>query len=285
MTIVAESALVTTLGGSVRYARSPDLLYTPASVMKTLTLYTARQTITDAMLEDEVTVDSSDLLGGSTAHLQADDVLTWNDLFHGMMMPSGNDAAHCVARVAGDMLPGSGDPYERFLARMNAVCTEFGWVGANVASSSGLDTESRLSARQVCELLLALDDYSVAVAGTQRWAGAITGPNARTQVWKHTVKPDGEVPLPEMVAAKGGTLFEPPTANLALLWDDSLGNRHALATLHSTQAARYSDVRTILDGIPAMRVQVDDRARPVIRMRHRLDGVVRDVSSVTPSLP
>lgn len=285
MSVVAESALDISLGGSVRYSKSPDLLHIPASVMKTMTFYVARQTVTDAMLEDTVTVASSDLLGGSTAHLQAGDVLTWNDLFHGMMMPSGNDAATCVARVAGGMLPGSGDPLGRFLARMNQVCTEFGWVGANCASPSGLDTDSRLSVRQVCDLLFALGDYEVAVAGAQRWVGTITGPNAREQVWKHTIKPDGAAPLPEMVAAKGGTLFDPPTANLALLWEDDLGTRHALATLHSTQAARYSDARTILDGIPAMRVQAGGAPRDVVRMRHRIGGVTRDVTSVASLLP
>lgn len=285
MTVVAESVLDISLGGSVRYSKSPDLLHIPASVMKTMTLYVARQTVTDAMLEDTVTVASSDLLGGSTAHLQAGDVLTWNDLFHGMMMPSGNDAATCVARVAGGMLPGSGDPYERFLARMNAACSEFGWAGANCASPSGLDTDSRLSVRQVCDLLFALGDYEVGIMGTQRWAGTITGPNAREQVWKHSVKPDGAVPIPEMVAAKSGTLFDPPTANLALLWNDRAGTRHALATLHSTRAARYSDARTVLDTIPVAQVQVGGDPRNVVRARHHVGGVTREIASFESLLP
>lgn len=280
MNIVAESALDVVTGGTVRYQKSADLLHMPASVLKTLTLYTARQLISTSMLEDTVTVSSADMLGGSTAHLQVGDVLTWHDLFHGMMMPSGNDAAHCVARVAGGLLPGTGDPYERFLARMNEVCTEFGWDGAYVASSSGLDTDSRLSARQVCELLLSLGGYEVGIMGTQRWAATITGPNARTQVWKHTIRPDGVVPLPEMVAAKGGTLINPPTANLALIWEDVLGTRHALSTLHSTQAARYSDVRAIIDAMPAMSVQFNGARRSVIRVRQRVDGSTNDIDTI-----
>lgn len=278
--IAAESGHDVTLGGAVWFSRYADVPQIPASVMKTLTFYVARQLVRDAMLDETVTVAADDLLGGSSADLQAGDVLSWRDLFHGMMMPSGNDAAHCVARVAGALLDGTGDPYERFLDRMNEVCLERRWTGAVVASSSGLDTDSRLTARQVCELLFSLDPFCVQVMGTQRWAGTITGPNARTQVWRHTIKPDGAVPLPEMVAAKGGTLFDPPTANLALLWDDGLGVRHAMALLHSTQAARYTDTRQILDRVPLLRVQVDGQARNVTRLRHRYGNATREIQTL-----
>ena len=49
-------------------------------------------------LEEEVKIsETSAALGGTTAYLRKGDSLTVYDLLHGMMLPSGNDAAHALA--------------------------------------------------------------------------------------------------------------------------------------------------------------------------------------------
>jgi len=44
------------------------------------------------------------LVGGTTANLLAGDTLTITELFYGLMLPSGNDAAHTLAFFCGDLL-------------------------------------------------------------------------------------------------------------------------------------------------------------------------------------
>ena len=39
--------------------------------------------------------------GGTTANLQEGDILNLRQLFHGMMLPSGNDAAYTLAEFFG----------------------------------------------------------------------------------------------------------------------------------------------------------------------------------------
>ena len=47
----------------------------------------------DAVRIKVLTPATSDILGGTSANLLAGDVLTVTELMHGMMLPSGNDAA------------------------------------------------------------------------------------------------------------------------------------------------------------------------------------------------
>ena len=59
---------------------------------------------------------TSTLIGGTTAKLQEGQVLTLLELFYGMMLPSGNDAAIAVSEAIGllSFLKGKGrnfDPY------------------------------------------------------------------------------------------------------------------------------------------------------------------------------
>lgn len=47
----------------------------------------------DAVRIKVLTSSTSEILGGTSAQLLAGDVLTVSELLHGMMLPSGNDAA------------------------------------------------------------------------------------------------------------------------------------------------------------------------------------------------
>lgn len=249
-TINAPSALCITANGRVTYAKDPDTARVPASVIKLMVLHLARTAITDDMLHDTVTFTEADASRGTSAKLKPGDVITWNDLFHGLMLPSGNDAAKCIARNVGSLHEGEGSPLRRFIAAMNArAVEEFGWQGASFSSASGLERRSRLTARQACELALALDPYATAVSGATSHDITITGPNARSYTLEHTVSAAGPVHFPEMVAAKTGTLKgNPQLANCVMLWDDGRGRHHATAVLNSwPRDERLHDTRAIMD--------------------------------------
>lgn len=78
-----------------------------ASLTKIMNFYTVLNLIdrkgistnTKIKIDEEVASVS-----GTTANLLAGDSLTINDLFYGLMLPSGNDAAHALAHFCGDLL-------------------------------------------------------------------------------------------------------------------------------------------------------------------------------------
>lgn len=78
-----------------------------ASLTKIMTLYTVFS-ITDALnisLQTPVQVtETAAQVTGTTACLNAGDTLTLNELLYGMMLPSGNDAAHMLAYFLGGVL-------------------------------------------------------------------------------------------------------------------------------------------------------------------------------------
>lgn len=80
-------------------SKAPTTLRLPASLTKLMTLITAYDYITD---ENEiVTIDSSDLIGGSGDNLVAGDKVSIRDLVYDMLLPSSNDAATALARHIG----------------------------------------------------------------------------------------------------------------------------------------------------------------------------------------
>ena len=78
-----------------------------ASLTKIMTFYTVLKLI------DRFEVNTSEFIKvdeevsaviGTTANLYTGDKLTIEQLFYGMMLPSGNDAAHCLAKYFGTIL-------------------------------------------------------------------------------------------------------------------------------------------------------------------------------------
>lgn len=96
-------------------------------------------------------------IGGTSAHLEANDVLTIWDLLHGLMLPSGNDAALTLAENFGTYIylksekykakvkqdPSYADkkvrePVKYFLCMMNKMASELGLKFTYYANSHGL---------------------------------------------------------------------------------------------------------------------------------------------------
>ena len=68
----------------------------------------------------------------------AGEVLTLEELLYGLLLPSGNDAAECIA----DHCSGG---VERFVARMNEKAAALGMTHTSFANPSGLDAQGHYS--------------------------------------------------------------------------------------------------------------------------------------------
>lgn len=128
--ISAEAWLVADLdSGAVIAARDPHGRHRPASVIKVLTAMAA---INELNLNRTVTGTPEDAaVEGTKVGVAPGGVFTVNDLLHGLLMGSGNDAAHALASQLGGM------PVA--LDKINALAAQLGGHDTRVATPSGLD--------------------------------------------------------------------------------------------------------------------------------------------------
>ncbi|WP_245641835.1 D-alanyl-D-alanine carboxypeptidase family protein [Nonomuraea candida] len=156
-----------------------------ASLTKTMTAYVVLQI---ARPTDVVRVTREDVAyaedgGGTTANLRPGDRLTVGELLYGLMLPSGADAAHALARTYG---PG----VEGFVARMNATARALGMNDTEYVNADGLPMpggDGYSTARD--QAVLAARALRVPlikeVAGTRRHHLDATGEH-RSYTWRNT---------------------------------------------------------------------------------------------------
>lgn len=129
-TVLSAAWLVADIDtGDVIAMKDPHGRYRPASIIKVLLALVA---IEELPLDQQVTVsDESAGQEGSAVGLGAGGTYTVNDLLHGLLMVSGNDAAHALAQLLG------GD--EATLQKVNDKAQQLGLHDTRAASYSGLD--------------------------------------------------------------------------------------------------------------------------------------------------
>ncbi len=115
--------------GEVLAARNAHGLMRPASTQKILTFLTLLPELDPAMLYRARFEDAN--VEGSKVGLVPEATYSVHNLFEGMMLISGNDAANALATAAGGV--------RRTVARMNAVARELGAINTTVRNPSGLD--------------------------------------------------------------------------------------------------------------------------------------------------
>ncbi|MCK0174490.1 D-alanyl-D-alanine carboxypeptidase [Mycolicibacterium sp. F2034L] len=128
--VSAEAWLVADLDtGDVIAARDPHGRHRPASVIKVLT---AVQSIKELNLAKAVPGTAEDAAAeGTSVGVDVGGLYTVNDLLHGLLMYSGNDAAHALARQLGGM--------DTALLKINQLASKLGGRDTRVATPSGLD--------------------------------------------------------------------------------------------------------------------------------------------------
>ena len=124
------------------FSKNADEALPMGSTAKIATALTVRKYLTD--LDQHITIDESDPVSDplefSNMGLKAGMVLTVHDLLYGLLIPSGNDAAHAFARVIGANLPGGDtDPQQAFIDAMNQEAASLGATNTHFATVDGLD--------------------------------------------------------------------------------------------------------------------------------------------------
>lgn len=236
----------------------------PASTVKLMNALVFSDWVGPGDLSTTVAVTAADVVNWATnsnAGLITGDVLSYEDVLYGSLLPSGNDAAKCIARNVGTLIisgagPGSStDPVDRFVEAMNAKAATLGLPTAVFVDSFGLSSSNLMSATDLSLLMLefAADAYLVGVGGTYTRGLVISGPNARTENVTHTINPSGAVPFPEFLCGKTGTVtYGDPALDsggcCAMLWQSPSGVRRISAVMGANPPEeRYVDLRKMID--------------------------------------
>lgn len=127
--------------GDILASREPDLRLPPASITKVMTLYIAFDEITKGhtSLDDEVLISEKAWRAqGSRSFIEVGNRVRLEDLLHGIIVQSGNDASIAVAEhIAGDE--------SVFAQLMNKHAARIGMVNTHFTNSSGLPDDAMLT--------------------------------------------------------------------------------------------------------------------------------------------
>lgn len=128
--VSAEAWLVADLdSGDIIAARDPHGRHRPASIIKVLV---AMQSLRDLPLNKQVVGTPDDAAAeGTKIGVKDGSVYTVNDLLHGLLMHSGNDAAHALSGQLGGM--------DTALRKINELAGKLGGRDTRAATPSGLD--------------------------------------------------------------------------------------------------------------------------------------------------
>lgn len=149
----ASFVLMDARTGEIITSKSPNLAHAPASLTKLMTAYLTYQAIARGTLKPDQTVPVSDAAwkaGGSRMFISPRMSVTVDQLLHGLIIDSGNDAAVALAEA----VSGTQDA---FVTSMNAEAAKLGLTGTHYANVSGLpDPTLHTTAADVARLSLAL---------------------------------------------------------------------------------------------------------------------------------
>lgn len=131
--------------GEVFAERNADEEVALASLTK---VFTTIEALERGNLSDRITTRASDLFDSRSTLMGfgAGETFTLEDLLYGMMLPSGNDAAHAIARALGTE-PGLSDEeaVERFMDFVNERVRNMGLTHTNLLNPHGWGVEGHYS--------------------------------------------------------------------------------------------------------------------------------------------
>lgn len=191
------------------YKKNADARTAPASLLKLLTALTALK----YCRPDEVfTVgDEIDLIAwdSSRAHIEKGWTLTFEELMYGMMLPSGNDAAYCVAANVARKLTGETDAAKAvayFIDRMNETAGKLGMTNTVAKTPDGYDEKGQYTTAEDLLILARAalkEDLIVKVCSCPRYILD----NEKILVWEttnHFLRPEKYYYNDHVYGLKGG---------------------------------------------------------------------------------
>ena len=131
-------------GATVLFERGMRERVAPASLTKIMTAHVALQR---GALDQRVTVTKSDMIGQASMGLREGETLRLETLLHGLLLPSGNDAALAIARAVGAQTGGGSDAeaVARFVGWMNEEAIRLGLADTRFVNPHGLDRPGHYS--------------------------------------------------------------------------------------------------------------------------------------------
>lgn len=220
----------------------------PASITKIVTAILA---LKYGNMEDEITITEADLNledGSQMSGIQAGDKTTMEELFHVLMIYSGNDAAMAIARHVGGSV-------EQFVEMMNEEAKNLGATGTHFANPSGLHDENHYTtAYDIYLFLQEALQYEKFVDTMQNGSYTFTYYKADgTKVQKYLDSTDkyltGEKTPPKNVTVLGGKTGTTSKAGscLAVLCQNAYGEPYISVVLNAqNKTSLYRDMNLLL---------------------------------------
>lgn len=273
-TVTAKSIYVIDMTSGVElYAKDP---YAHLQVGSLVKLVTALVAVDNVELDEHVKIIESDLVDTdmySNMSLQAGDTLTVSQLLYGLLIPSGNDGAHALARHVGAKLSGSDDPAtqtEAFVREMNAYAENLGIENSRFTVPDGIDTPNSYSSAYDVTILareLMKNEFLRSVVNEPGYRFISVGPEARVYEKSTTNQLLGQFGV---IGVKTGTT-EQAGGNVVLAREINAGNNDALITIigadHDYETnldARWDDASMLISDMDTRFAWTDPTADGVL---------------------
>jgi D-alanyl-D-alanine carboxypeptidase (penicillin-binding protein 5/6) len=149
----AAWALIDTLSGQTLGAANADQRRDPASLTKLMTAYVAFDALRSKTITPSQMVTVSERAwkaGGSRMFIEPRKAVSVDELLHGVIIQSGNDASIAIAELVGGT-------EEAFVDRMNREAAKLGMTGTHFTNADGLpDPQHYSTAADLAKLAVAL---------------------------------------------------------------------------------------------------------------------------------
>ncbi|NTV44183.1 MAG: D-alanyl-D-alanine carboxypeptidase [Candidatus Yonathbacteria bacterium] len=224
-----------------------------ASVTKAMTALLAHELISS---DEEVEVQSSDLLVEGDSGLSMYERFKRNDLIDFTLSVSSNDGARTLARVAGTRLtPQEGDePIARFIRSMNERAQSLGLVQTFFLNESGLDESTYVAGAYGSAHDMAML-FAEIVRAYPELLEATTYPSLSipSSIGTHTAKNTNSIAgkIPGLIGSKTG-FTDLAGGNLVIVFEPEPLHPVVIAVLGSTSEDRFADTDALVGATVAM---------------------------------
>ncbi|MER2189568.1 MAG: serine hydrolase [Solibacillus sp.] len=239
--------------GRLLLGTAPHVQLPIASLTK---MWTAFVVVTYSNLADEVTIsDAAVRSEGSSIYLEAGDVWTVEELLHGLMLRSGNDAAHALAEHTGGSVDG-------FVYLMNDLANKYGLANTMFTNPSGLHDDQHMSTAydtaKMLQIAMQNEDFRRIAStplykGRVAWQnkhrliheeiGMIAGKTGFTKKAGRTLASFFEREQKQMIVV---TLNEPDDWNKHRYLSNQIAEKYKLVEVAKKGTYQISDVKLIL---------------------------------------
>ncbi|HCT91594.1 MAG TPA: D-alanyl-D-alanine carboxypeptidase [Lachnospiraceae bacterium] len=222
----------------------------PASVTKILTSIVA---IKYGNMDDIVTITEEDLnleSGSQVAGLKVGDRVSMDELFHGLLVYSGNDCAMAIARHVGGSI-------DKYVEMMNQEARAIGATGTHYVNPHGLHDKNHYTT--VYDIYLMLNEalkyeYFVDTMQLPNYTMTVSRNNKTVDIYLDSTDHylTGEEPMPSGVTVLGGKTGTTSLAGncLAILSQNKYGEPYISIVMRAlTKDNLYEDMNQLLNQI------------------------------------